>query len=165
MKLALLLFVVQIYGSYALGNLFGDTNVKVTNGDEDPVPVSIDDATAVKVEVQNTLDLTSPVAIAPRVPVSASGEWLAAGQTGIPSNILIHDLFFYVDSLSSATCSFSMRYVIDNTSSRTIRRWDLAVDETAELHFEAGILSSQLRFGTFGSSTCTRHWMVLGFEV
>lgn len=94
-------------------------------------------------------------------PIAVSGEWTAAGLS-IPQ-MIVHDLIFYVDSDTSPPCSFSMNFVIDQFTSRTIGRWDLAVTESVELHFEAGIDTSNLRFGTIGSGTCVRHWAAMGF--
>lgn len=166
-RLALVLLTCssQSWGCLAIFDLLFGSNdqVRVSNEDTDPVPVSVQDAT-LSVQVQNTIDLASPVSIQPRVPVSASGEWTAAGLSGIPSTLIIHDLFIYANSDSTPDpCEFVMSYVIDNIQSRTIRRWSLQTGETAELHFEAGIAASQLRFGTINSG-CVRHWMVLGYN-
>ena len=97
-------------------------------------------------------------------PIAVSGEWDFAGMTILPRMIL-HDIVFYVSSDDSPPCVFTMNYVIDTVQSRTIRQFSLSVDQSAELHFEAGIDSDNLRFGTIGGGTCVRHWLAMGFAV
>ncbi len=101
-----------------------------------------------------------------QIPVSASGEWSNAGMS-LPSMIL-HDLIFYVDSLGDqSNCRFSMGFAIDQFSSRTIRRFDLGLYESVELHFGAGVNTSDLRFGTIssGGSACIRNYAAFGFAM
>ena len=59
-----------------------------------------------------------------------------------------------------------MGYVIDNNVSRTLRRFDIGLGESVALHFEAGVHTSDLRFGTIssGREPCTRHWIAFEFE-
>lgn len=96
--------------------------------------------------------------------IAMSGEWTSAGLS-IPRMIL-HDLTFYVASDTSPPCAFSMSFVLSQTSSRTFRRFNLDVTESVEIHFEAGIDTSNLRFGTIvspGGGTCVRNWVATGF--
>ena len=127
---------------------FGPSEVIVANEEADAIPVTIPD---------------TPMTVQQRTPVTVSGEWTSAGMTISPSNMIVHDLFFYVASDTSPPCSFSMNYVLNNIQSRTIKRFDLGTSTSAETHFQAGILASELRFGTIGSGTCVRHWMAVGY--
>ena len=95
--------------------------------------------------------------------VSASGEWTAAGMT-LPLMIL-KDLYFYVASDTSPPCQFSMNYVIDQFTSRTIRRFSLGTDGSVQVNFESGVNTSDLRFGTIGGGTCVRHWAAFGYQL
>lgn len=101
-----------------------------------------------------------PMAAGTTTPIVISGEWTAAGLT-IP-RMIVRDLIFYVSSDTSPPCSFSMGYVISSTSSRTIRRFDLAVADSVQHRFSAGIDTNNLRFGTIGVGTCLRHWVAMG---
>lgn len=94
--------------------------------------------------------------------VSASGEWSVAGLT-LPAMIL-HDLIFYVGSLGgNASCGFTMNFVINQTESRTLRQFNMELYESVELHFEAGVHTNDLRFGTM-TSGCIRNWSAFGYE-
>ena len=95
-----------------------------------------------------------------RPPIAASGQWTSAGMT-LPRMIL-HNLIFYVNSDTNPPCSFTMNFVLSQSTSRTTRRFDLAVGDSTQVRFEAGIDTRDLRFGTIGGGTCVRHWMALG---
>ena len=134
----------------AAGWLFGERDVIVKNeGEAEAVPVEV---------------VSNPTLVELPVRKTVSGEWTAGGLNIRPSNMVVHDLFFYVQSSSIPLCKFSMNYVIDNVQSRTVRQWSLVTGSSAEVHWEAGILASELRFGTSGGSNCVRNWMAVGFE-
>jgi len=98
------------------------------------------------------------------VPIAASGEWDFAGMI-ISPRMILHDLIFYVESDNAPPCQFTMNYVLSQIESRTIREFSLYLGQSVELHFGAGIDTSNLRFGTIGGGTCVRHWMATGFAV
>ena len=93
-------------------------------------------------------------------PITQSGTWTRGGFN--ISRMILHDLIFFVDSDTNPPCSFSVNFVLSEVSSRTIRRFDLAVGASAQLHFEAGIDTNDLRFGTIGLGTCVRNWAAMG---
>ncbi len=99
----------------------------------------------------------------PETIMSASGTWSNAGLSGIPS-MIIKDLIVYADSVPSPPCRFSMSYVINNISSRTLRRFSLFEDQSVQVSFGAGVNSRDLRFGTIssGGGACVRNWAVFG---
>ena len=98
--------------------------------------------------------------------ISASGTWKGAGLHLPP--MVVQDLFFYNDNADP--CRFSVGYVIDNQTSRQFFRREVAPGDTAEFHFEAGIDSRELRFGTitaYGEDPqgCPLEWVAMGYEV
>jgi len=133
---------------------FGPREVTVTNEGE---------AGALPVEIFNDSPLAVTVEPQPER-LTVSGVWTSAGLAISPSTMVVHDLFFYVESDNAPPCQFTMNYVIDNVQSRTVKRWSLGTGDSAEVHWEAGILASELRFGTIGGGTCVRNWMAVGFE-
>lgn len=139
------------------------SNVLVeNNGTEQAIPVDLPGNSAANplvVEVSNNVDVTTP---AP-TPLTVSFEWDGAGLTIFPSDMTIYDIFFFVKSDTNPPCDFSMNYVIDNTNSRTIKQFSLSVGGSTEVHFGAGILASELRFGTIGGGTCMRYVMAVGY--
>lgn len=102
-------------------------------------------------------------AATPETIVSASGEWSAAGLALPP--MILKDLYFYVESDTSPPCEFSMNYVIDQSTSRTIRRFSLNTAGSVQVNFESGVNTSDLRFGTIGGGTCVRHWAAFGYQL
>lgn len=97
-------------------------------------------------------------------PIAASGVWTSAGLV-ISPRMILHDLVFNVDSDTSPPCDFAMSYVLDQINSRTFRRFSLGTSGSVELHYEAGIDTANLRFGTIGGGACVRHWVAMGFPV
>jgi hypothetical protein len=49
-------------------------------------------------------------------------------------------------------------------ASRLVKQFSLSTGDSEQVHFDSGILASQLRFGTIGGGTCVRNWMAVGFE-
>jgi hypothetical protein len=141
-------FAFVLGGSEALAAP-AEKEVVVINAPSEPVPVTVEGQ--------------------PRTPISASGEWQGAGLP-LPASTIVHDFIFYAESLGDQpSCRFAMDFVIDNTNSRRLRRFDLAPTESVELHYEAGVDTDDLRFGTVmdaGTSTpCVIHWALFGFDV
>lgn len=132
-------------------------NVTVANEDTNPVPVAVQGNVPVVVQ--------GSVATTQRVPVAASGNWIQAGLS-LPSMIL-HDLIIYYDAEvgEPTTCTAFINFVIDQFSSRALHRVTLDQYESVEFHYEAGIDTSNLRFGTGFGATCTRNWAAMGFAV
>ena len=126
-----------------------DVDAYITNDEFSSVPVTI----------QGNVVTTQ------RVPIAESGTWQGAGLH-IPTMIL-HDLIFYIEADNgNQVCSFTMSFVIDQTTQRRLYTRTLTVDESVEFHYEAGIDTSHLRFGTVGSGTaCEVNWAAMGFAV
>lgn len=126
-----------------------DKEVTVINEVTDPVPV------AIQGEVVNVA----------RQPIAESGEWQGAGLHLPP--MIVHDLIFYNSNYSE--CRFSMNFVLGQFSSRTLKRVTLEIYESVEFHYEAGIDSENLRFGTItpvngDPNACIIHWAAMGFD-
>ncbi|MEZ4334970.1 MAG: hypothetical protein R3F35_24695 [Myxococcota bacterium] len=123
------------------------------------VPVAVQGTS--DVQVVNGSQQEVPVAVSREAPIAFSGEWAASGLV-FPS-MIAHDIIFYAaNDNGNANCQFSMNFVINQITSRTIRRFTLVEGGSVELHYEAGIDTSHLRFGTIGSA-CLRHYVVMGF--
>jgi hypothetical protein len=123
------------------------------------VPVAIQGTS--DVQVVNGDQQEVPVAVSREAPIAVSGAWTSAGLAIPP--MIVHDIIFYVENDNgNATCQFSMNFVIDNVSSRTLRRFTLVEGGSIELHYEAGIDATHLRFGTIGSA-CLRNYVFMGF--
>jgi hypothetical protein len=136
-----------------VGNTVTIDNVDV------PVTILNDSSNPVPVDVQGGVVTTQ------RVPIAMSGTWQGSGLT-IPSMIL-HDLIFYIEADNgNLDCSFTMSFVINQTTARRLYTRTLTVDNGVEFHYEAGIDTSHLRFGTVGSGTaCDVNWAAMGFAV
>ena len=127
-------------------------DVVVVNESADPVPVTVEN-------------------IAP-IPFSASGEWESAGLSGMPP-MIAHDLIFFYDVDNTTnppnTCRFTIHYVTGQFSSRVLHRVELEHNESVEFHYQAGIDTEDLRFGTItpgdGTGNCVRNWAVFGYEL
>ena len=140
-------------------------DVTVQNDETNPVPVAVQGDVPVTIEGTVPVTVEGTVTTADRVPIAASGVWTFAGLS-LPSMIL-HDLTIYYDQEvgEPATCTFFMNFVIDQFNSRPFNRVTLDTFESVEFHYEAGIDTSNLRFGTGFGTTCTRNWTAMGFAL
>ncbi len=135
------------------------------------LPAAASAQRAVPVAVQGTPEVIVandslepvPVEVVREEPIAFSGEWVSGGQVGLPSSMIVHDLIFYVANANgNSVCRFSINFVIDNILSRTIREFTLSQSGSAQIRFEAGILASNLRFGTI-NNPCLRHVTAMGY--
>ena len=132
--------------------------VTIDNADV-PVTILNDSVNPVPVDVQGGVVTTQ------RVPIAEFGIWEGAGLS-LPRMIL-HDLIFYIQSNNAnPDCSFSMaNYVASRTPSTIFLHQTTLVDfESVEFHYEAGIDTSHLLFGTTGNP-CVVNWAAMGFAV
>ncbi|NHA14127.1 hypothetical protein [Thioalkalivibrio sp. XN279] len=105
------------------------------------------------------------VDVARPMPVSDSGTWDYAGMS-IDTPMIVHDLVFYNDDTKA--CTFTVSFIADEYTFRTLHMVELEPDESIEFHYIAGFDNESLRFGTTVSDPndthCVRNWAALGVE-
>jgi hypothetical protein len=127
-----------------------DKDVIVINDSSDPVPVT----------VQGEVGTTQ------RLPIAESGTWQGGGLS-LPE-MIVHDLVFF--NTNYPLCSISINFVIDQFNSRVLNIAAMGLEESVEFHYEAGIDSTNLRFGTVtpvnqDPNACIINWAAMGFAV